>query len=311
MTKQHISLSKPLFRDPKHDGAADPMLVIAENGDIWMFYTSRRAKLEAEGNQWFFGTQIGVAILKKGSSDFEYKGEIDLNFEDGVNTFWAPDIKNVDGVYHMFVTYSSGISDRWRTDYRMAHYTSSNLWDWKFEQLLDMVPGTIDASVTEISTGHFRMWYKRCNEGVCGLYYADSNNLVDWEEKGLAIEDRMIEGPNVFIWKGSYWMIVDTWTGQDVYHSSDAVDWEYQTRILDNPGNYEGDYNFGHHASVLIKDNRAFITYFTHNIDIRSKEAKNLNYSYDVRRSYVQIAEIRLVDGNIVCDRNAKVCLLN
>ena len=112
MTKQHISLSKPLFRDPKHDGAADPMLVIAENGDIWMFYTSRRAKLEAEGNQWFFGTQIGVAILKKGSSDFEYKGEIDLNFEDGVKTFWAPDIKNVDGVYHMFVTYSSGISDR-------------------------------------------------------------------------------------------------------------------------------------------------------------------------------------------------------
>ena len=44
------------------------------------------------------------------------------------------------------------------------------------------------------------------------------------------------EGPNVFVMGGRYWLIVDEWHGQGVFHSTDAITWTRQGIILADPG---------------------------------------------------------------------------
>ena len=51
--------------------------------ELWMFYTARRGELECEKNEWYFGTQVGVAVSSDGGCTFNYKGELSLNFEEG------------------------------------------------------------------------------------------------------------------------------------------------------------------------------------------------------------------------------------
>lgn len=64
----------PLFRDPIHDGAADPTVVQnRETGQWWMFYTQRRATVEGPGVAWVHGSAIGVAVSDTGEH-WEYRG---------------------------------------------------------------------------------------------------------------------------------------------------------------------------------------------------------------------------------------------
>jgi hypothetical protein len=74
-TQEHtVSARKPLFRDPIHDGAADPSLVwnrSAKKKKWMMFYTNRRADLHGVDKKdvaWVHGTRIGVAESKDGNS---------------------------------------------------------------------------------------------------------------------------------------------------------------------------------------------------------------------------------------------------
>jgi GH43 family beta-xylosidase len=55
--------SKPLFRDPVFDGAADPAVVWnPDRRAWWMFYTNRRANAPGlSGVAWVHGTRIGIA----------------------------------------------------------------------------------------------------------------------------------------------------------------------------------------------------------------------------------------------------------
>ena len=55
--------AKPLFRDPVHDGAADPVLCWNHAEGKWfMFYTNRRANVpNTPGVTWVHGTHIGIA----------------------------------------------------------------------------------------------------------------------------------------------------------------------------------------------------------------------------------------------------------
>ncbi len=307
MTENKNIINTPLFEDPVHFAPADPMLLYNDVTDeLWMFYTARRGDLECEQNEWYFGTQIGVAVSGDGGLTFNYKGELSLNFEEGLNTFWAPEIIKADNVYHMFVTYSSGVSKTWRKDYTTAHYVSRDLWNWDFVTMVDMEDGVIDPAIIPYNGG-WRMWYKRCNDNRCGCYYADSTDLIKWEEKGYAMHDYANEGPNVFYWKEKYWLIVDSWDGLSVYSSDDATDWKYETHILNTPGTRAYDKNNGHHADIFVSGDRAFIVYFTLNFDRYSGRIENDNITYKEHRSYVQLAELLIEDGKLVCDRN-NVC---
>ena len=67
---------KPLFRDPVHDGAADPVLCWNRAEKKWfMFYTNRRANVpDTKGVSWVHGTKIGIAESSDGGATWKYRG---------------------------------------------------------------------------------------------------------------------------------------------------------------------------------------------------------------------------------------------
>jgi hypothetical protein len=198
----------------------------------------------------------------------------------------------------MYMSYVRGIPTTWEFERDIVHYTSKNLWDWKFESILKLASDkVIDACISKLPNGLFRMWYK--NERDNGYTYAaDSSDLYKWEDKGRVIYDCSHEGPNVFFWMNKYWMVVDHWKGLGVYCSTDALNWERQGTILDKPGKRQDDGAYGHHADVLVQGERAFIFYFTH------PGEDGIESGYERFRTSLQVAELEIEGGKLICDRD-------
>ena len=86
-------------------------------------------------------------------------------------------------------------------------------------------------------------------------------------------------------------MISDVWDGLAVYSSDDLEHFERQgSNILRESGTRKEDGRKGAHADVFVVDGRAFIIYFTH--------------PEGTPRSSVQMAELKITDGELTCDRN-------
>ncbi len=300
-------MKAPLFRDPIYDGAADPVVVWnREAQEWWMIYTNRRATAEGEKVAWVHGTDLGVASSRDGGKSWLYRGTLQgLDIEWGRNTFWAPEIYWHDGLYHMYVSYIQGVPITWSPHRRdMMHYTSRNLLDWTFRSKLELSSGrVIDSCIHELPGGGFRMWYKD-EANQCHTYAADSKDLYHWEVVGPVITGRAHEGPNVFRFKGFYWMIVDEWRGQGVFRSDDLDTWERVGLILDQPGKREDDGTIGLHADVLVQGEQAFIFYFTHPGRDETIPHGEQEKRYEFRRSSIQGARLDVVNGVLVCDRD-------
>ena len=59
----------PLFKDPIHNGAADPVVIYnEETGTHYMLYTARRADVEEEGVMW--GARHLIEELRKAKTDW-------------------------------------------------------------------------------------------------------------------------------------------------------------------------------------------------------------------------------------------------
>ncbi len=294
----------PLFQDPVNEGPADPMVIWnREEKCWWMLYTARRAKMESEKHEWCFGTNIGVASSTDGGCTFTYRGELNLDFEQGKNTFWAPEVVWENGVYHMFVTYSSGISTEWRSDYKMAHLTATNMWEWKFEGFLPLSGCAFDACCLKMDSGLWRMWY-RAARGV--TVCLESHDLYEWKTvtENVDLQTRS-EGPNVFFWKGYYWMVSDVWHGLAVFRSEDAVNWERKNDILNIPGKRPYDDDFGQHADVLVNGDNAFVYYFINTKRNRNEQGgMKFPLDFEERRSLVQVAQLDFDGENLTCDRD-------
>ncbi|MFH5184406.1 hypothetical protein ACHHV8_18145 [Paenibacillus sp. TAB 01] len=191
---------------------------------------------------------LGVASSADGGNTWVYRGIIQgLDFEWGRNTFWAPEIIWHDGRYHMFVSYIRGVPVDWDGHARkMLHYTSEDLLQWTLQDEIPLSSDcVIDACIHWLSDGRFRMWYKD-ETHHSHTYAADSHDLYQWHVVGPIITDGAHEGPNVFYFKGCYWMIIDEWRGQGVYRSEDGERWERNGLILNEPGTRRDD---GHHRS--------------------------------------------------------------
>ena len=287
----------PLYKDPIFNGPADPMVIKKESdGLFYMFYTQRRANQNVENVSYCYGSAIGVAESPNGR-DWHYRGALNLEFEFGHNTFWAPEIvyDSKKNVYHMFVSYIRGVYLNWGGDSRIEHYVSDDLFYWTHINGLEFGSARIiDPCLYLLPNGVWRMWYKdeRKNSATC---YADSTDLYEWEYRGIAAGDQPQEGPNVFLFDGKYWMISDVWDGLAVYYSDDC---EHFTRQKDNilreGGTRKDDQGRGVHADVFINKGRAFIVYFTH---------PDPEYH---PRSAVQMAELKTENGVLICDRNAE-----
>jgi hypothetical protein len=299
-----MPIPAPLFRDPIFDGAADPTIIWnhAEK-QWWLLYTNRRASAEGPGVAWAHGTDIGIASSPDGQ-DWLYRGILPgLEFERGRNTFWAPEVLWHGGLYHIYVSYVRGVPAQWSGERHIVHMTSPNLWDWQFRSILPLSSQrVIDACVFSMPEGGWRMWYKdETNHSF--TYAADSPDLYNWAVRGAVICDCAHEGPNVFRWRGAYWMITDPWHGLGVYQSEDLEHWTRKADILTGAGKRTDDGAIAHHADVLVQGEHAYIYYFTHP-EVVGMASEDFVWTYAARRTSLQAARLGLKDGQMVCDRD-------
>ena len=296
---------KPLYRDPIHDGAADPSLIWNRAQKKWMmFYTNRRADLpnpDPKDVAWVHGTQIGIAESKDGGVTWKYAGTANIPYGKPDYTFWAPELVWDRGLYHMFVTVVPGTFHDWNAPREIIHLTSKDLSAWKFDSTLPLSSDrTIDPCVLKLDDGSWRLWYKDERDHAY-IHYVNSPNLYQWTPGGVAITDRSSEGPLVFRWRGSIWMIVDAWSGLGVYRSSDALHWTAQKEnLLADAGQLPTDRAEGHHADVQISNDHAFLFYFVH----QGGQDQVPGIPDSARRSVLQVVELTEQKGELNADRN-------
>lgn len=296
--------AKPLFRDPVHDGAADPVLCWNHTEGKWfMFYTNRRANVpNTPGVTWVHGTHIGIAESSDDGATWKYRGTANINYGQDEYSYWAPEVIEHEGTYHMYLTFVPGIFADWSHPRDIIHLTSKDLLDWQFESTLKLSSNrVIDACVIRLSNGTWRVWYNNEVDRK-SIYYADSPNLYQWQDRGKAMGERPGEGPKVFRWKNRYWMIVDVWQGLGVYYSDDCVTWTRQVKnLLEEPGKGPDDKVKGGHPDVVVSGDRAYLFYFTHPGRRNDNPKSDL---YDQRRSSIQVVELTYTNGQITCDRD-------
>lgn len=298
----------PLFRDPIYDGAADPTVIWNEKKkQWWLFYTNRRAWGPNYGNTYMHGTDIGIAVSSDEGRTWDYAGTAQgLEFEPGRNTFWAPEVIEYQGIYHMYVSYVSGVPADWNRKRRIVHYTSTDLWNWEFRSVLSLSSDrVIDACVIQLPDGRWKMWYK--DEGhESRTFCAYSNDLYEWIPGDGEILDCEHEGPNVFWFHEKYWMITDPWDGLGVYVSDDASSWKRCPNILKDAGSRADDGTPGAHGDVVIHKDHAYIFYFTHPQRKSALQTgkRNLLEEYEWNRSSIQVAELKEAQGRLICDRD-------
>ena len=295
---------KPLYRDPVHDGAADPVVVWNRAGKKWfMLYTNRRANVPGlKGVSWVHGTRLGVAESADGGAAWTYRGTADIGLGGAEDSHWAPEVVWHDGAYHMFLSFVAGMHEDWSGTRFIHHLVSTNLLRWTDRGRLPLASNrVIDACVLRMPDGNWRMWYNNEPDHKA-IYRADSPDLETWTDKGKVIGDKAGEGPKVVRWRGRYWMVVDQWEGLGVYRSDDAEKWERQPRnILAQPGQGPDDQVKGGHPDFVVSGDRAWIFYFMHPGRRGAEAGKDTT---EQRRSSIQVVEVELRDGWLVCDRD-------
>ncbi len=298
----------PLYRDPVHDGAADPSIVHDSRRGEWvMFYTNRRADLklaDPKDVSWVHGTAIGVARSKDGAT-WRYAGTAAIPERCTGATLWAPEVQRFGGKWHMWLTVVPGVFRNWNAPRFLVHLTSSDLKRWDCGERLELGSDrVIDATVLALPQGRYRLWFndERANKAI---KYADSPDLVHWSVRG-AVTDTPGEGPKAFRWRGRWWLISDAWKGLLVQHSDDGTHWTRQPGYLaGEQGARPTDRAEAQHPDVIVSGDRAYLVYFVH----QSGEAEAQNDPAWGRRSVLQIAELFEKDGVVTVDRTEPVHL--
>lgn len=296
----------PLYMDPVFDGPADPTVFWNyEENNWWMVYTQRRANARTANLAWVHGTAIGVASSNDGGISWTYRGTLDLNYQSGHNTYWAPDVYYENGTYHFFVSFVQGVPTLHYDDpHDILLYTGKNMWELSFKQEIDLQSErVIDPTVVKLADNKYRIWFKHENAGYT-THYADSEDLLNWIPKGKAIDSTQCEGANVFYWQDRYWMITDPWYGIELYQSEKAEGWKKEGVILSGIGQRNEDTGKGHHACVVPAGEFAYIFYHCNPEERFGHNTSWDKIDYKQRRSVIQVARLRLENGKVICDRD-------
>ncbi len=304
-----LAAPQPLYRDPIYDGAADPVVIWNPHVNRWwMFYTNRRANAPGlSGVAWVHGTRIGIAESADHGVTWKYVGTADIQLPQAIGgdqpSHWAPEVITApDGVHHMFLSVVPGIFENWNHPRTIVHITSTDLRHWSHAQPLELSSDrVIDACIYHLPNGPWRLWYNNERDRK-SIYDADSADLSHWQDKGKAVSDQPGEGPKVFRWHDSYWMVTDVWSGLAVYRSTDALNWTRQPgNLLQKPGTGRDDQVKGGHPDVVVNNDRAYLFYFTHPGRRGPNQDKD---GYEQRRSSIQVTELHLQENRLTCDRD-------
>jgi len=272
----------------------------------WMLYTDRRADVVGQGVEWVHGTHIGIAESGDGGAHWKYVSEADISYGTPDYTFWAPEVIDTKGVYHMFLTVVPGTFKDWGHPRHILHLTSTDLLHWKPMAEVNLESDrTIDACVFQLPDGGWRLWYK--NEAAGSrIFYSDSSDLEHWTAKGT-VTDSHGEGPVVFQWKGSYWMVEDTDPGLSVFRSMDLAAWKRQPqKILEKPGTQPTDRSQGKHPDVVVDGaGHAWLFYFTQQAGPDKDDA----VPFSERRSVLHVSELHEAGGVLSVDRNVPAAI--
>jgi predicted GH43/DUF377 family glycosyl hydrolase len=332
-TRKQNEVPAPLFVDPNYHGSCDPEIVWNEYEQQWyIYYTARRPILE---NTWL-QTPIGVAISKD-MINWEFKGYCKFDGvggeKDASSTFWAPAIISSNDTLHMFVTWKPDTiptQGAWGGQGWIVHYKtplSDPVDGWlKVGTLHEDNLNAIDATVYQKDNA-YHVWFKGKESGASKneLYQRVTSDFINWEARGFSQSDvfnaaatgsNFEEAPYIFEWKNSYWLITDPHQGFFVYKSNDAENWKFQGTILKEGGTRNLDNSMARHCSVAVKDGRAFIFYHVEpwrRYDLENKKGEDKVRIFDQplknRESVLQMAELKVVNSTIYCDRNEKVKL--
>jgi len=317
---------KPLFVDPTYNGSSDPEIIWNDyEQEWWIFYTGRRPAVK---DGIFAGCALGVATSKDWIH-WKFKGYCKIDgiggLPDSPDTYWAPGIIKKGDTYHMFVTFKKGSPGLWGGSptliYHLTAPSNDLLNGWTTQGGLDTYPDGIDAGLfakkDTFYLYHRDLDHKVENSGR-SIKYMTSTNLKNWEYKGWAkgdINNEAVNGhnyqeaPYVFYWKNYYWLLTDpSGKGISVYRSDDCINWSFKGNILDVPGRQKTDANNGHHPSIAVVNNRAFIFYFVEpDAPMREQHRKENVFVAKDYYCYLQIAELEFRNGKLYCDRDKKV----
>lgn len=307
-----IAAPRPLFDDPVYHGPTDPMVCYNPVRQSYLMYYTQRPAAKA-GLGWIesvHGSEIGVAESKDGGVSWEYIGTCDIDYHpDEQITYWAPEVICHRDTFHMYLTYVPGVFNDWKHPRDIVHLTSLDGMHWKYQSVLPLTTHkVIDACIWQMPDGVWRLWYNNEPDNK-GIYYAESSDLYHWTDKGSAhLPEARGEGPNVFFWKGKYYMIVDEWKGLSVYSSNDALKWDKQKSYLLPVPKGSPTYP-NHHADVEVVDGHAYMFYFTHLMPKEGLTAWENNLLK--RQCMVYVTELELdADGQVTCDET-KPCYIN
>jgi hypothetical protein len=99
-------------------------------------------------------------------------------------------------------------------------------------------------------------------------------------------------------------MLVDLWKGLGVYRSDDLLTWTPQEdNLLGVPGKGADDGVNGGHPAVVVRNDRAFLFYFTHPGRAGTIKPED-KPTVETRRSSIQVVELHYADGRLSCDRD-------
>jgi hypothetical protein len=310
----------PLYIDPIFNGSTDPMVCYNRTTDRWyMYYTSRRSNVPGLNSiESIHGSSIGIAASDDGGATWEYIGDCNIDYRPDENpTYWAPEVIEFEGIYHMYLSYVPGIFKDWNHPRDMVHLTSNDGINWTKRSVLNLSGNrVIDACILQMPDGMWRLWYNN-EEDNKSIYYAESPDLFSWTDKGKVPIETVGEGPNVIYWHNKYYMIVDEWKGLSVFSSDDALNWSKQDNYLIagtpadqdetsiTPGEGEREVKVidgtkGNHADIEISNGRAYMFYFSH-----------IPSLHNMRGTVVYVQELKYnEEGTISCDPLAP-CYIN
>ena len=150
---------KPLFRDPVHDGAADPTLIfnraVTSGGCSTPTAAPTRRRPTRRTSPGCTARTSASPSRATAARTGATRGTANIPV-DPTYTQWAPDIVFSRGSYHMFLTVVPGTFKDWNAPRSILHYTSPDLEHWTYASRVEVGSDRIiDASLFPRPHGWF------------------------------------------------------------------------------------------------------------------------------------------------------------